>query len=87
MPDSAVKGTASYSSALIALASASTAIGSGISQAEATLGTPSSPVDRQMPLAASTLDSIVAAARQISALTVAQGYIGRASINLTNAST
>jgi hypothetical protein len=87
MPDATVKGTTSYSSTLVTLASASALVGSGISQAEATLGAASWPADDQMPLAATILNDIVLAAQQISSLTVAQAYIGRANINLANAST
>ena len=87
MPDATVKGTATYSSTLATLASAGALVGTGIAQAEATLGTASWPTDGRMPSAASTLDGIVLAAQQISSLTVAQAYIGRAAINLANAST
>lgn len=87
VPNGVVKGTASYSSTLVALAGASVVVGSGISRAEATLGAPSWPADGQMPSAANALSGIVLAAQQISSLTVAHGYIGRASINLANAST
>jgi hypothetical protein len=87
MPDAAVRGTASYSSTLVTIASASVLVGSGISQAEATLQAALWPVEGQMPSASGILNGIVSAAQQISTLTVAQAYIGRASINLENAST
>jgi len=87
MPNATVKGTAVYSSTLVTIACASTLVGSGISQAAATLGAPSWPADGQMSLAANTLDGIVTAAQQISALTIAQAYLGRAGVNLTNAGT
>jgi hypothetical protein len=87
MPDAAVKGTATYSSTLATLASAGALVGTGIAQAEATLGNTSWPADGQIPSVAGTLDGIVLAAQQISSLTVAQAYIGRAAINLANAST
>jgi hypothetical protein len=87
MPDAAVKGTATYSSTLASLASAGALVGAGIAQAEVTIGTASWPTDGQIPSAASTLDGIVLVAQQISSLTVAQAYIGRAAINLANAST
>jgi len=87
MPDAAVRGTASYASILVTLASARILVGSGISQAEATLGAASWPVGSQVPSAANSLNGVVSAAQQISSLTVAQAYIGRASINLANAST
>lgn len=87
VPDAVVKGTALYSSALSAFASASAFVGSGISQAEVTLGAASWAAGDQVPSAANTLNDIVSAARRISSLTVAQSYIGRASINLANAST
>ena len=87
MPNAAVKGTATYSSTLVAVASAGALVGSGISQAEATLGAASWPVDGQIPSAAIALNGVVSAAQQISWLTVAQAYIGRASVNLANAST
>ena len=87
MPNAAVKGTAMYSSTLAALASARALVVSGISQAEATLGAASWPVEGQMPSAATALNGVVSACQQISWLTAAQAYIGRASINLANAST
>jgi hypothetical protein len=87
MPDAAVRGTASYSSTLVTIASASVLVGSGISQAEATLGAALWPVDSEVSSASGILNGIVLAAQQISTLTVAQAYIGRASINLENAST
>jgi hypothetical protein len=87
MPNAALKGTASNSAALATLASASVVVGSGISQAETTLSAVSWPVDGQMSSAANALNGIVSAAQQISSLTVAQAYVGRARINLTNTST
>jgi hypothetical protein len=87
MPNAAVKGTATYSSTLVAVASAGTLVDSGISQAETALGAASWPVDDQIPLAAIALNDVVSAAQQISCLTVAQAYLGRTSINLANAST
>jgi len=87
MPDAALKGTATYSSTLATLGSAGVLVGTGIAQAGTTLGTASWPTDGGMPSAARTLDGIVLAAQQISTLTVAQAYIGRAAINLANAST
>jgi hypothetical protein len=87
MPNAAVRGTASYSSTLVTIASAGVLVGSGISQAEAILGAASWPVEEQAPSAANILNGIVLAAQQISSLTVAQAYLGRAAINLENAGT
>jgi hypothetical protein len=87
MPDAAVKGTATYSSTLATLACASALVGTGIAQAEVTFANASWPADGEIPSAAGTLDGIVLAAQQICSLTVAQAYVGRAAINLANAST
>lgn len=87
MPDAVVKGTATYASALIALASADAIIETGISLAEACLETASWSPDNLGPTAAAALNGMVSAAQQISALIVAQAYIGRATINAINAST
>jgi hypothetical protein len=87
MPDAAVKGTATYASTVIALASANAIIGIEMSQAEACLEAASWSPDSLGLTAAVALNGMVSAAQQISALTVAQAYIGRAAINVTNAST
>lgn len=87
VPCATVKGTTSYSSTLATLANANALIGSGISQAEATLGVGSWPVLGDMSAAVGILRGFVAAAQDISSLTVARAYIGRANINLVNAST
>jgi hypothetical protein len=86
-PDAAVRGTASYSSALVALASSGVAVAAGISLAESTLGAASWPVEGSMSSAANSINALVSAAQKISCLTNAQSYIGRTSVNLTNAST
>jgi hypothetical protein len=86
-PGTAVRGTASYSSTLDALANASALIGSGIGHAESTLGAASWLADGQMPYVAIAFNGVVSAVQQLSSLTIAQAYIGRASINLANAST
>ena len=86
-PDAALKGTASYTSALNTLASASALVASGISQAEWALGSVSWTTDGQISFTAGTFGSMVSAAQQISSLTLAEAYIGRATINLVNAST
>jgi hypothetical protein len=82
-----VRGTASYSSTLDALVNASALVGAGIDQAELTLGAASWPTGGQMPYAADAFGGVVSAAQQVSSLAMAQAFIGRASINLTNAST
>ena len=87
MPDAAVRGTVAYSSTLVTIAGAGVLVGSGISLAEATLGAAVWPVQDQVPSAAGILNGIVSAAQQISSLTIAQSYLGRAAINLENAST
>lgn len=86
-PDAAVKGSASYSSALGALASTSIVIGVGIDKAESTLAATSWPSSGGVSSMANTLYSVVAAAQQLSSLTVAQAYVGRSGVNLANAST
>jgi hypothetical protein len=86
-PGAAVRGTASYSSTLDALVNASALVGAGIDQAELTLGAASWPTGGQMPYAANAFGGVVSAAQQVSSLAMAQAFIGRASINLTNAST
>lgn len=87
MPGATVRGTAPNSSALVALANARAQLGTGISEAALTLGAPAWSSDDQMQDVTSTFNGIVSAAQQISSLTIAQAYIGRAYTNLTNAST
>jgi hypothetical protein len=86
-PDAAVRGSASHSSTLVALASSGVAVAAGISLAESTLGAASWPVEGSMSEVVNSINTLVSSARQISYLTNAQFYIGRATKNLTNAST
>jgi hypothetical protein len=83
----AVRGTASYASTLATLASASAVILSSVTQVEGIVEATSWPSEDEIPLAVNTLNGIVSAAQQLSSLSSAQAYLGRASINLVNAST
>jgi hypothetical protein len=88
MQGATVRGTTAYSSTLDALTNANTLVGSGIDRAGSMLGTSSWSISAQsLPCVASAFASVVSAAHQMSSLTVAQTYIGRAGSNLANAST
>ena len=87
MSGAAVRGTAPNSLALAALASASAQLETGIGCATLTLGAASWSPDSPMQDVTNAFTDVVSAAQQISSLTIAQTYIGRAYTNLSNAST
>jgi hypothetical protein len=86
-PSAAVKATASYSSALNALAGAGKLIGANITAAESALGATTWATANQPPSTAYILSDLVYVTQQMSSLSIAQSYLGRASLNLANAST
>ncbi len=87
-PQATTQGTAAFGSAQSSLQSAQSTLGGTIASAESTLGTASS----QLASARAAQDGITAlrsatsGAQQLSALTAARGYVGRAALNFAYAS-
>ena len=88
-PGSATVGTASYSQAFNALSAAQSSsnarlpiTGSALDAASAILGTTTNPL-----VGVTALGSATSAAGQLAGVAVARGYVGRAALNLANAST
>jgi hypothetical protein len=86
-PNACVRGTVSYTSTLVEVGEAVTLVGRGISKAEIALNAASWADRDDMSAAANAFNATIFVSRQISLLAIARGYIGRASVNLANAST
>jgi hypothetical protein len=86
-PSSMVRDTAAYGVAQSGMANAQSSIASAIAVPEPVLATSAVTLSGSTAGGVASLASSVAAAQQISQLTVAQAYVGRAATNLANAST
>jgi hypothetical protein len=86
-PSAMVRDTAAYGQAQVALTYTQSSLSGAISASETVL--PNSRVTSAGTAASgvASLTSAIAAAQQVSQLTVAQAYVGRAATNLANAST
>ena len=87
VPGATTRGSAAYAAAGGSLSSAQSDIASGIGGAEATMNGAAVSSAASADAGVNGLSTAVAAAQQLGSLTAAQGYIGRAAVNLENAST
>jgi hypothetical protein len=81
------RGSADYSAAGAAIGSAQTTIGTSLADAGAALSSAGLVGAMSADAGVTGLNAAAQAARQIGQLTQASGYIGRAAVNLANAST
>lgn len=88
-PGAFTSGTSGFGVAASSLAGVRSAIAAGLGSAGATLGAASSTLSANTDAAsgAAALASATNAAGQLGALASARGYVGRAAVNLANAST
>jgi hypothetical protein len=86
-PSATVRDTAAYGMAQVGLASAQSSLASAVAVPAAVLPTSTVTAAGTAESGVASLTSAVNAAQQLSELTVAQAYVGRAAANLANAST
>ncbi len=86
-PSTMVRDTTAYGQAQTGLTSAQSSIASAINGPETVLPTSSVTSAGTAAGGVASLTTAIGAAQQVSQLTVAQAYVGRAAVNLANAST
>jgi hypothetical protein len=86
-PSATVRDTAAYGQAQTGIASAQSSVAGALDSAQTALPTAAISSSGTAASGVANLTDAVTAAQQISQLTVAQAYIGRAATNLANAST
>jgi hypothetical protein len=86
-PSAAVRDTAAYGAAQSSLAAAQSDISGAVADANTAIMTTDADGTSAATTGAVNLANAVSAAQQLSQLTVAQAYVGRAAVNLANAST
>lgn len=82
-----VRGTSDYAGALASLGAANDASSTAISSAETALNTSGINTASSASAGVTALNAAVSANQQLAGLAIAQGYLGRATVNLANAST
>ena len=87
LPQATVRGTSAYTAAQAAVSTALGWLDGALSQAEAALPGPATFAPGAASGGVSGLTAAVDSAQQLGALTTARGYLGRAGVNLRNAST
>jgi hypothetical protein len=86
-PSATVRDTAAYGQAQVGIAGAQSSLAGAIDNAQTALPPAAVTSSGTAESGVANLTSAVSAAQQVSQLAVAQAYVGRAAINLANAST
>ncbi len=87
LPNATIFGASAYAGAQASLGSAQTSISQGITSAEGALNDAGLASASSASAGIEGLGAATSAAQQLAALTVARGYVARAAVNLSNAST